>query len=203
MCDQGTEFMSNIFKDFCEQYKIDLHYTSVQQSTSNSPVERLHSTITEIYRIIMNKRKTLKLDIDHDEILYESFITYNNSIHSSTKLSPYELFFGKPHSFLEHQNFKNEHDYLEKLNEFQEKLYPTIKEHILKSKTKLIDKLNKSRHEPEIREENEEIFRKENRRNKLTPRFSKRKVLVDNGVTLQTTENKKIHKSKMKLRKRK
>lgn len=203
VCDQGTEFMSNIFKDFCEQYKIDLHYTSVQQSTSNSPVERLHSTITEIYRIIMNKRKTLKLDIDHDEILYESFITYNNSIHSSTKLSPYELFFGKPHSFLEHQNFKNEHDYLEKLNEFQEKLYPTIKEHILKSKTKLIDKLNKSRHEPEIREENEEIFRKENRRNKLTPRFSKRKVLVDNGVTLQTTENKKIHKSKMKLRKRK
>lgn len=203
VCDQGTEFTSNIFQDFCKQYKIDLHYTSFQQSTSNSPVERLHSTITEIYRIILNTRKSQKLDTDHDEILSESFMTYNGSIHSSTKLTPYEVFFGKPHNFVENQEFRNVHEYLAKLNEFQEKLYPNIKEQMLKSKMKLIEKLNKSRNEPEIKDDNEEIFRKENRRNKLTPRFSKRKVLVDNGITLQTTENKKLHKSKMKLRKRK
>lgn len=130
-------------------------------------------------------------------------MTYNGSIHSSTKLTPYEVLFGKPHNFVENKEFRNVHEYLSKLNEFQEKIYPIIKEQIIKSKTKLIDKYNRSRNKPETKDENEEIFRKENRRNKLTPRFSKRRVLVDNGITLQTTENKKLHKSKMKLRKRK
>lgn len=129
-------------------------------------------------------------------------MTYNSSIHSSTKLAPYEVFFGKPHSFIEHQNFRNEHDYLVKLNEFQEKLYPAITEQVIKSRKKLIDKLNISWKEPENREVNEKIFRIENRRNKLTPRFTKRKVLIDNGVTLRTTENKKLHKSKMKLKRK-
>lgn len=203
VCDQGSEFTSNIFKDFCKQYNIALHYTSFQQSTSNSPVERLHSTLTEIYRIILNLRKTKRLETEHDELLSETFMTYNNTIHSSTKITPYELFFGKTHDFVDNQNFDNEHDYLTKLNTFQEKLYPSVKDRLMKSKGKVIAKLNESRQEPEIREENEEIYRKECRRNKITARFSKKRVLKDNGVTLQTTDNRKLHKAKMKLRKRK
>lgn len=55
VCDQGSEFSASIIKDFCKINRINIHYTSFQHSTGNSPVERLHSTMTEIYRIIMQK----------------------------------------------------------------------------------------------------------------------------------------------------
>lgn len=203
VCDQGTEFTSNIFKDFCKQYEIMLHFTSFQQSSSNSPVERLHSTLTEIYRIILGIRKSKKMEVDHEEILDETFMTYNNTIHSSTKFTPYELFFGRPYNFSREIKYNNKHEFLNKLNEFKEKLYPSVREKVLKAKIKNINNLNKTRENPENREVDEEIYRKECRRNKLTPRFSKHKVAKDNIITIQTANNKKLHKSKMKLRKRK
>jgi len=44
------------------------------------------------------------------------------------------------------------------------------------------------------------IFRKENRRDKLTHRFSKHKVLEDNVLTITTTKPQKIHKEKTHCR---
>ena len=73
----------------------------------------------------------------------------------------------------------------------------------MKAKVKNINRLNKTRKLPEDRDIDEGIYRKECRRNKLTARFSKRRVLKDNGITLQTAEDKILHKSKMKLRPRK
>lgn len=35
--DQGAKFSGNIFKTFCTQFKILMHETSCQQSSSNSP----------------------------------------------------------------------------------------------------------------------------------------------------------------------
>lgn len=75
VCDQGAEYNSNLFNDFCKQYGIELHMTSFQQSSSNAPVERLHSTLTEIYRIIVEKKKSADLQIEHDSILTETLIT--------------------------------------------------------------------------------------------------------------------------------
>lgn len=117
--DQGAEYNSNLFKDFCKQYNIERHVTSFQQSSSNAPVERLHSTLTEVYRIILEEKEKKKVQIDHEEILTETFITYNNAIHSATKLTPYELFLGRTHVFQQTIKFDDEHDYLQKFNEFQ------------------------------------------------------------------------------------
>lgn len=83
--DQGAEFASDMFNKFCTQFNIDLHVTSFQQSSSNCPVERLHSTLTEIYRIVLDARKQQKLNTEHDELMPEVLITYNNAIHSATK----------------------------------------------------------------------------------------------------------------------
>ena len=60
-------------------------------SSSNAPVERLHST-TEIYRLITEKIKDKKLEMDHDDILAETLITHNNAIYSATNLTPFEIF---------------------------------------------------------------------------------------------------------------
>jgi len=119
ICDQGLEFSSNLFKNFCRQYELELHTTSFQQPSSNSTVEGLHSTITKIYRLIMESKKAGKLELRHEEILSEAFITYNNAIHSATKLTPQELFTGRTQDFLNNVTFNNEHDYLQKINAFQ------------------------------------------------------------------------------------
>jgi len=75
ICDQELEFSSNLFKDSCRQYELELHTTFFQQSSSNSMVEKLYSTITEIYRLIMESKKAGKLELRHEEILSEAFIT--------------------------------------------------------------------------------------------------------------------------------
>lgn len=198
VCDQGAEFSANILKDFFRSKNIDIHYTSFQQSTSNSPVERLHSTMTEAYRIIYQKYKDSRLPLDHDEILFEVILTYNNSIHSATKLTPFELFYGRTPQFEENLTYNTEHEYLQKLDDFRNHLYGTIKEKLTNDTQKRIEKLNRNREDPETLTENKSIYRKECRRNKMTPRFSKRIVNKDNKVTLITSNNQKLHKSKIK-----
>lgn len=63
-----------------------------------------------------------------------------------------------------------------------------------------IAKINENRNPPEALEEGKTVFRKENRRNKLTPRFSKHQVKQDKGLTFISHKNQKIHKSKIKKR---
>lgn len=133
MYDQGAEYNSNLFNDFCQQYNIERHVTSFQQSSSNSLVERLHSTITEVYRIIVEEKKRKKVQIDHEEVLAEVFITYNNAIHSATKLTPYEIFTGHTHTFQQTIQFSDEHDDLQKLNDYQKTWYNRIKSKTLKN----------------------------------------------------------------------
>jgi len=36
VCDQGAELSSDLFKDFCRQYDMELQMTSFQQSSRNS-----------------------------------------------------------------------------------------------------------------------------------------------------------------------
>lgn len=171
VCDQGKEFSSIIFKDFCKQFEIALHMTSFQQSSSNAPVERLHSTLTELYRIIMTKRKEAKLSLDHEEIFKEALITYNNSIHSATKLTPYELFFGRTHVFNETVQFNDEHEYLQKLNEYQQKIYPEIKTKMQTSTENRIERLNKNRKHPKVLRPNDVVYQKKIEEIKLPQDF--------------------------------
>jgi len=196
--DQGTEFSGNLFNDFLAQYDILQHTTSFQQSTGNSPVERLHSTLTELYRIVMNRRKELHLQCEHTEILSEVLTTYNNAIHSSTNHTPFELFHGRTHIFGKTITYDNHHDYLSKLNQFRQTLYPQIQQHLQNTTDKRLAKLNKDREPPILVEENNTIYRKENRRNKITPRFSLHKVERDRGITLITTRGQKLHKQKIR-----
>lgn len=202
VCDQGVEFTANIFKDFCKQYEIEQHITSFQQTSSNSPIERLHSTLTEIYRIILKTRKKMNSSIEHDDILSETFITYNNSIHSTTKYTPFELFTGRTHEFNTNITFTNEHDYITKLNEYKEKIFPLIKNRVNVILNRKLEKLNSNREKPKFIGKNMIVLRKECKRNKITPRFTKHKVQKDNNVTVTTVDNKKIHKNRIQ-RKRK
>lgn len=48
------------------------------------------------------------------------------TIHSATKFTPYELFYGRTYKFNKINIQNNEDDYLEKLNSFQSELFPAV-----------------------------------------------------------------------------
>lgn len=48
------------------------------------------------------------------------------TIHSATKFTPYELFYGRTYKFNKVNIQNNKHDYLEKLNSFQSELFPAV-----------------------------------------------------------------------------
>lgn len=146
----------------------------------------------------MEKYKDSEIPLDHDEILFEVIMTYNNSIHTATKLTPFELFYGRTPAFEKDLKYNTQHEYLQQLKDFQNNLHELIKEKLTHDTDKRIERLNQNREEPEILMENDNIYRKECKRNKLTPRFSKRVVKRNNRVTLLTLDNQKLHKSKIK-----
>jgi len=92
--DQGAEFSGKLFRDFCNQYNMEIHVTSFQQSSSNSSVERLLSFRMQIYRTNLTKKNS-NLSVDHEDILTETLITSNNSIHSATKHTSNEYWIRK------------------------------------------------------------------------------------------------------------
>lgn len=90
VCDSGVEFKNKTVQEYLKLLKIELHFTTVDNPNSNSPIERLHSTITEKLRI-------LRLETPKDtpaDWMATAVLVYNSSIHSATKHSPFYLLYG-------------------------------------------------------------------------------------------------------------
>lgn len=142
-------------------------------SLSNGPVERVNSTLLELIRIIRQDSPEEPISI----AMVKATRKYNESFHSVTDKKPIEVF----HNLEQHRN-----DIIEKLKIAQQNML----------------KRNKNKQHVEYAE-GEEIFIKENRRNKLTPRYKKRIVVKNNRHTVETKgeKNKKItlvHKNLIK-----
>lgn len=99
VCDEGKEFKNSVFQEYCKLFKIDLHFTTNYNPSSNSPIERFHSTILEKIRIAKLKNKN-----DTSQNLMISTITmYNQTIHSSTGFTPFSLLYGPYDNLNAHQ----------------------------------------------------------------------------------------------------
>ena len=90
--DNGAEFNSSLVKEFLSSHYIDIHFICSQNPNSNGLIERFHSTLTEHLRLL-NNRKEFSCDSTVSKVKY-ALIAYNNSIHSSTELTPFEVLYG-------------------------------------------------------------------------------------------------------------
>lgn len=162
--------------EFLREQEIEIHYTSNNNHSSNSDVERLHNTINEHIRILKHdpNRETETVE----EKIYKIIMYYNNTIHSTTKRKPVD--------------FRN--------GTINQEEYPSIRNSIIKMKENTINKLNETRENVDIQTGN--IYIKDERGGKNHSKF--RKIVVselDNDHVI-TDNGYKYYKSHIKRKKK-
>lgn len=173
VADEGREFKNNAVEEFCKLNKVELHYTTVNNPNSNSPVERLHSTLVEKLRILNIKNPK---DLPSNLMITATLI-YNQSIHSSTGFSPFHLLYGPYERLIE---FDIEMPVFERYNEkrkqeilpFYDQVYRKNKE----KADKILEKRNRERDDPPDLTD-QDIFIERNRPRKTDPPFERIKVI--------------------------
>lgn len=174
--DSGTEFNNELIKEFMLLYKIEMHIGTPNNPNSMGIVERFHSTIIEIYRLA----KYDKSDLDAASVMTYAIMAYNNTIHSATNCTPFEVVFGQTdvgNTF----DINKEHHILQKLLQDHRKrltvLYEYIADRLIENKVKVRNK--KGGQEPPVIKQGDEIFMKNTRTRKAKelPRFEKAQVI--------------------------
>jgi transposase InsO family protein len=199
VCDEGVEFKNNVFQEFCKLFKIDLHFTTTQNSNSNSPVERVHSTLLEKIKTVrlQDRNKTPK------DLMTTAILVYNQSVHSSTGFTPFSLLYGPFENLNAHEidlsvtiyesyNQKRKSELLPFCNELYNKQ--------LNKETRVLEKMNENKEA--LLPANELYFRRQSIR-KADPSFDKVRIThVDKnkftGVRENTGRKANIHLSKIK-----
>lgn len=187
--DQEKAITSLNMQEFLKTSNIKVHFTSVNSSNSNSPVERFHSTLSEHLRIIINNE-----NVTYEEALNRAIHAYNNSIHKITNYTPFELFFGRK------QDEPLETD-IEKIKAKKIELQTNAYNNSLKNKIKYINKRNENRDDAEDDLPNE-VFMRIKPINKLQARNKKIKIISKDRLHVKNIKNKKLHKKNIsKIRK--
>lgn len=196
-CDNGTEFKTSLLIDFCQLHSVQLHFTTPGNSNSNSPIERVHSTLIEIFRVLKIKEPNSCTK----QLMQYAVIGYNSSVHSVTKQKPFDVINGRIDS-LDPFNMTDEMvlnqfmiDRRERLRTIHEKIYNTS----LILKTKQNERQNEKRDNPPEFRPGAKAFVKDKSalRSKTKPRYIKTNVVQDIGNKIITSKNKVIHKSQV------
>ena len=87
--DQGSQFMSDIFRRLCILLKLNKLNSTAYHPESNGVLERTHKTIVEYLRCFCNPRGN-----NWDKWLPFPCFVYNTTPHTMTKCTPYEVLFG-------------------------------------------------------------------------------------------------------------
>jgi hypothetical protein len=90
LTDQGTNFMSDVFKRVCKLFKIEKVCTTAYHPESNGALERSHRTLTDYLRCFCDAKAR-----DWDAFLPFACFTYNTTPHTVTRYTPYEILFGR------------------------------------------------------------------------------------------------------------
>lgn len=134
LTDQGTNFLSEVFKNCCKMLNIKKMNSTAFHPQTNGALERSHRTFTEYLRHFVDK-----YGMDWDIWSPFCVFTYNTTPHCSTGYMPYELVFGHRPNLPSSFNFEPEvnYNYDDLLCDFKYKLqnsYQIARHNIVRSK---------------------------------------------------------------------
>ena len=133
--DRGSNFESSLIKNLCSLMKIDKLRTTAYHPQCNGEVERLNQTLKGMLTCFVDKRHD-----DWDEYLPQCTFAYNTQVHDSTKISPYEVLFGRtePNFFNNNNDTINitPNSYLDELTKAQAKINQAINNNIQTARAK-------------------------------------------------------------------
>lgn len=171
-CDNERSFNSETIRSILKNsFNVEIVNSPPLHSTSNGQVERFHSTLAEIARCLKIERK---ID-DTVELILQSTIEYNRTIHSVTNERPIDTIHSTP-------------------SEVREK----IKERICNAQNRQLQYFNKSRYD-KVYNVGDKVFVKNNRRlgNKMTPLYEEATVEADMGTTV-LIKGRVVHKDNLR-----
>lgn len=192
VCDNEVAFKSVEIRGILQRLDVETYFTPSDHSEVNGIVERFHSTLSEIYRCIKHKYE----DLSNKELYKISTMMYNATVHSATNLKPIEIFYGVKEGEERPLN-------LDRILDNRNTIFDEIITRLELHQKKTLEPKNKFREMEPHMAENEEVYNRiQGIKNKRKPKFKKVSVRSDRRKTFIDHRNIKIHKSKIK-RKRK
>ena len=89
LTDQGSNFLSNLFKNVCKLLRIRKMQTTAFHPESNGSLERSHRVRAEYLRHYVSEDQR-----NWDEFVPYAVYVYNTTTHTATELTPFELVYG-------------------------------------------------------------------------------------------------------------
>jgi hypothetical protein len=89
LTDQGSNFLSNLFKSICKLLRIKKIQTTAFHPASNGGLERSHRVLAEYLRHYVSEDQRT-----WDEFIPYATYVYNTTVHNSTMFTPFELVYG-------------------------------------------------------------------------------------------------------------
>ena len=89
LMDQGSNFLSDLFKSMCKLLRIKKIQTTAFHPESNGSLERTSRVLTEYLRHYVREDQT-----NWDEWILYAVYVYNTTVHTTTAYTPFELAYG-------------------------------------------------------------------------------------------------------------
>ncbi|KAJ8910639.1 hypothetical protein NQ315_012507 [Exocentrus adspersus] len=183
--DNSFEFKNEAFIEFCNKHKINIHFTTPANHTGNSPVERFHSTLCDSIRSLRIEGNKSAIP----QLMKLSILGYNNAIHSVTKMTPFQIMFGRiskdPFDITTRDITT---DYVNKHIQLLQTINETVNQRNKDNQTKLLEKANVSRHNPPAYDVNNPVYLQTENRNKADPKHKRIIIKKDSGKKMVPTK---------------
>lgn len=120
LTDQGSNFLSDVFKRVCKLLRITRIHTTAYHPESNGALERSHRTLIEYLRHFVTGDQAY-----WDKWLPYAIFVFNTTPHSSTGYTPFELMYGRKVSIpgvLQQESPKVSYDYESYVNKLRARM---------------------------------------------------------------------------------
>ncbi|KAB0799843.1 hypothetical protein PPYR_07723 [Photinus pyralis] len=200
--DQGTEFLAKVFKETAKLLGLDQINSTAYHHETLGALENSHKNLNAFLRIQVNKYENTW----SKWVPFWCF-SYNNTVHTETKYTPYELVFGKkcnlPLNILEKLDpVYNFESYPIELKFRLQSAWEDAKDNLIKSKQNRKTRLDENRNDLKYKF-NDRVLLKSEISNKLEPLYKgPYKVIEDKSPNVIIKINNKlitVHKDRVKL----